>query len=137
MLPLPVIPTTPTPGDGPFVVEVSFKGNRREYFLTREASLAVGEYVVVDVERGQDLGRVRSVGGVAARKCSSCGTSGEGDGVPPADHTVSRRADSEEVLRLMVLRADEERVRRKAREMVEQHKLKMKVTETEWQWDRN
>ena len=50
---------------------------------------------------------------------------------------MGRRADPEEVQRLMVLRADEERVRRKARELVEQHNLKMKVTETEWQWDRN
>jgi cell fate regulator YaaT (PSP1 superfamily) len=37
----------------------------------------------------------------------------------------------------MALRADEERVRRKAREMVEQHELVMKVTEAEWQWGRN
>jgi cell fate regulator YaaT (PSP1 superfamily) len=50
---------------------------------------------------------------------------------------VARRAEPDVVQRLMVLRADEERVRRKAREMVEQHSLKMKVTEIEWQWDRN
>ena len=39
--------------------------------------------------------------------------------------------------RLAVLRVDEERVRRQARELVEQHNLRMKVTEAEWQWDRN
>jgi cell fate regulator YaaT (PSP1 superfamily) len=137
MLPLPVIPTTPTPGESPFVVEIAFKGNRREFFLTRDATLSVGDHVIVDVERGQDLGRVRTLGGVAARKCSSCATPGEGDGIPAAERTVARRAEPEEVQRLMVLRADEERVRRKARELVEQHNLKMKVTETEWQWDRN
>jgi cell fate regulator YaaT (PSP1 superfamily) len=37
----------------------------------------------------------------------------------------------------MVLRVDEERVRRRTRELVEEHKLRMKVTEAEWQWDRN
>ena len=138
MLPLPVIPSAPPTGAGPFVVEVSFKGNRREFFLTDDATLAAGEYVVVEVERGQDLGRIRSVGGVAARKCGSCsGGGGDADGTPPPQRTVARRAESEEVQKLMVLRADEERVRRKAREMVEQHNLKMKVTETEWQWDRN
>ena len=138
MLPLPVLPTVPTPGDEPFVVEVSFKGNRRDFFLTRDSTLTVGEYVVVEVERGQDLGRVRSLGGVAARKCSSCsGGEGEEGQAPAGDRTIARRAQPDEVQRLMVLRADEERVRRKAREMVEQHNLKMKVTETEWQWDRN
>lgn len=135
MLPLPVIPTAPSPGDGPFVVEIAFKGNRREFFLTSDATLAVNEYVVVDVERGQDLGRVRSVGGVAAKKCGSCASGG--DGVPAAERVVARRAGTEEVQQSMVLRADEERVRRKARELVEQHGLKMKVTEAEWQWDRN
>jgi cell fate regulator YaaT (PSP1 superfamily) len=137
MLALPVIQSTPAPGEASYVVEVAFKGNRREYFITRDHTLRPGEYVIVDVERGHDLGRVRSAGGVAARKCSSCDTSGEGDGTPAADRTVARRAEPEEVQRLMVLRADEERARRKAREMVELHNLKMKVTETEWQWDRN
>jgi cell fate regulator YaaT (PSP1 superfamily) len=41
------------------------------------------------------------------------------------------------VERLFILRADEERVRRQARVLVEQHHLKMKVTECEWQWDKN
>lgn len=137
MLPLPVIPTTPTPGDEPFVVEVAFKGSRRDFFLTRDTTLGVGDYVIVEVERGQDLGRIRSLGGVAARKCGSCSGSDSAEGQPAEDHTISRRAEPDEVQRLMVLRADEERVRRKARELVEQHDLKMKVTETEWQWDRN
>ena len=68
MLPLPVIPAAPSAGAGPFVVEVAFKGNRREFYLTEDATLSTGEYVIVEVERGQDLGRVRSVGGVAARE---------------------------------------------------------------------
>jgi cell fate regulator YaaT (PSP1 superfamily) len=75
------------------------------------------------------------VGGVAARKCASCAPPGE-EGAP-GNQRVVRRAEPEEVQRLMVLRADEERVRRKAREMVDQHELVMKVTEAEWQWDRN
>ncbi len=136
MLPLPVIPTAPPTGAGPYVVEILFKGNRREFFLTPDATLAVNDYVIVEVERGEDLGRVRSVGGIAAKKCGSCG-SGDGESAPPPERRVTRRAEADEVQRLMVLRADEERVRRKAREMVEQHGLKMKVTEAEWQWDRN
>lgn len=137
MLTLPVVPSAPVPGTASYVVEVAFKGNRRDFFLTHDETLRVGDYVVVDVERGQDLGRIRSAGGVAVRKCASCDTTGGENGTPATDRTVARRAEPDEVQQLMMLRADEERVRRKAREMVEQHNLKMKVTETEWQWDHN
>jgi cell fate regulator YaaT (PSP1 superfamily) len=128
MLPLPVF--QPSASDGaPRLVEVGFKGSRRDYYLTSDESLRPGDYVVVDAERGQDLGRVRTVGGAAMKKC--------GGAAPASARHVLRGAAPEEVQRLMVLRSDEERVRRKAREMVEQHRLKMKVTESEWQWDRN
>lgn len=152
---LPVLQPTPAAPPEAQVVEVGFKGNRRGYFSSGDAALKVGEWVVVEVERGQDLGRVRSVGGVAARKCAGCGprtptptepradepVEGEGvlgvsDPAAPASRLL-RRAEPGEVQQILTLRADEERVRRKAKEMVEQHGLKMKVTEAEWQWDKN
>jgi cell fate regulator YaaT (PSP1 superfamily) len=117
------------------VVEVGFKGTRRGYFSVTDPDLRVGEYVVVEVERGRDVGRVRAVGGVAARKCASCAAPGEEGAAPTA--RVLRRAEPAEVEQLRVLRVDEERVRRTTRQMVEQHGLKMKVSEVEWQWDRN
>jgi cell fate regulator YaaT (PSP1 superfamily) len=132
MLPLPVFQPRPSTEGAPQTVEVTFKGNRRGYFNSTDETLHARDYVVVEAERGQDLGRVTALGGVAARKCASCGP-----GAEAATPAVVRRAEPEEVQRLMVLRADEERVRRKAREMVDAHDLKMKVTETEWQWDRN
>ncbi|HET8656487.1 MAG TPA: regulatory iron-sulfur-containing complex subunit RicT [Longimicrobiaceae bacterium] len=136
-LPLPVIQTAPSEEDAPHIVEVAFKGNRRGYYVTDDEALRVAEYVVVETERGEDLGRVKSVGGVAARKCGGCSASCGSEASPSPTERVLRRAEPGEVQRLMVLRADEERVRRKAREMVAEHGLKMKVTETEWQWDRN
>ena len=38
---------------------------------------------------------------------------------------------------LVELRVDEERVREEASALVARHRLKMKVSEAEWQWDRN
>jgi cell fate regulator YaaT (PSP1 superfamily) len=134
MLDLPVIQPERSLEGAPEIVEVAFKGNRRDYFLSDEKDLKVGEYVVVDIDRGLDLGRVRTVGGVAARKCGGCGTDGA-DATP--ERRIQRRATADEVQRAMALRVDEERVRRQARTLVEQHGLKMKVTECEWQWDRN
>lgn len=139
MLPLPVIQSPHFPAEATDqVVEVNFKGNRQGYHTTSDDALKVGEYVLVEVERGRDLGRIRTIGGAAARKCSSCGTGKEKEEVGEASLSpIVRRAEPGEVQKLMVLRADEERVRRKARELVEEHKLRMKVTEAEWQWDRN
>src|SRR5687768_11230050 len=48
-----------------------------------------------------------------------------------------RRAEQPEVERAIALRADEPRVRRMTREKVLQYDLKMKVSEAEWQFDRN
>ncbi|HWK89852.1 MAG TPA: regulatory iron-sulfur-containing complex subunit RicT [Longimicrobium sp.] len=126
-LELPVFQPLPSPDARPFVVEVAFKGMRRGFFNCADPSLRVGEWVVVEAERGQDLGRVKSVGGVAQLKCGDAGT--------PV--SVLRRAERAEVEHMAILRVDEERVRRTTREKVEQHGLKMKVSDAEWQWDRN
>ncbi len=135
---LPVLGQEPSLREGAWTVEVGFKGYRKDYFVSEDSTLRPREYVVVEVDRGQDLGRIHSVGGVAARKCASCGKKGAGqNGQGVATAHVLRRAEPEEVHQLLVLRADEERVRRKVREMVEQHGLKMKVSEAEWQWDKN
>jgi cell fate regulator YaaT (PSP1 superfamily) len=137
MLPLPVLPSAPRFAPTDHVVEVTFNGNRRGYYSTADDGLRPGQNVIVEAERGVDLGKVASVGGIAAKKCSSCSSSKEGDGAGGTLGSVIRLAERHEVQQLMVLRADEERVRRKARDLVEEHKLRMKVTEAEWQWDKN
>ena len=137
MLPLPVIQSAPHLEASPQIVEISFKGNRRGYYAAGDETLRPGGYVVVEAERGEDVGRVVSVGGMAARKCSSCAPSKRAEGTETALPAILRRAEPRDVQQLLTLRADEERVRRKARDLVLEHKLRMKVTEAEWQWDRN
>jgi cell fate regulator YaaT (PSP1 superfamily) len=120
------------------VVEVRFKGNRLEYFNWSSAEpLTLDEPVIVEVERGQDLGRVSALGPVALKKCArGCG----GCAVPEAEATVARhvvrRATREDVQQLEKLRADEDEARRATRDRVRTHNLPMKVSDTEWQWDR-
>ena len=53
--------------------EVHFKGTRKEYFSFDNLDLPPGARVVVEADRGEDLGEVRSVGSIAERKCSSSG----------------------------------------------------------------
>lgn len=114
--------------------EIRFKGTRKEYYAYRDLDLRPGEYVVVQADRGEDLGEVSAVGIIAERKCSS---SSGGCATPAPDHSVVRVARQEEVDRWTALRTDEHRVRSESKKLVTKHGLKMKVTEAEWQFDRN
>jgi cell fate regulator YaaT (PSP1 superfamily) len=113
--------------------EVRFKGTRKGYFSYADLDLRPGHHVIVEADRGEDLGEVSAVGAIAERKCSSSG----GCATPTPEHRVLRVARPEDVSRRTGLREDEHRVRRKTRELVAKHELKMKVTEAEWQYDRN
>ena len=113
--------------------EVHFKGTRKEYFSVENLDLPPGARVVVEADRGEDLGEVRSVGSIAERKCSSSG----GCSTPTPEKRVLRLAREDEVRRIDDLRADEKRVLAVTSGLVERHELKMKVTEAEWQFDKN
>lgn len=113
--------------------EVQFKGSRTGYFSFEHLDLPPGASVVVEADRGEDLGHVRSIGTIAERKCSGSA----GCATPTPEKRILRLAREDEVRRLPDLRADEARVRSRTRELVEKHGLKMKVTEAEWQFDRN
>ena len=116
------------------ILEVSFKGNRRGYYTYAGVQARPESWVVVEAERGEDIGRVTATGAVAERKCSGCST---GCSAPVPDKRVIRVAADEDVERSRVLRSDEDRVRRVTRERVQKYGLKMKVSEAEWQFDRN
>ena len=112
--------------------EVRFKGTRRGYFNSGGVDLVPGDLVIVQAERGEDFGRVTALGSIAERKCSSSG----GCATPTPTMRVLRRAEPEEVRRARYKVDDERRARRETRRHVARHGLKMKVTETEWQFDR-
>lgn len=118
----------------PGFAEISFKGTRKGYFSYASLDLRPGQHVIVQADRGEDLGEVSAVGTIAERKCSS---SNGGCATPTPEHSVVRMARDEEVSRWQTLRGDEDRVRAETRKLVAKHALKMKVTEAEWQFDRN
>jgi cell fate regulator YaaT (PSP1 superfamily) len=113
--------------------EVRFKGTRKDYFSFRGLDIHPGAHVVVEADRGEDLGEVTALGSIAERKC---GASAGGCPTPAPDRAILRLAEPSELERLDELRSDEERVRWETGERVSQHGLKMKVTEAEWQFDR-
>jgi cell fate regulator YaaT (PSP1 superfamily) len=122
-------------------VEVRFKGTRKAYFVWTQADapLRVNDCVVVEAERGRDLGRVTAVGDVAAKKCGSgCSGCAVGEAAQPEPlRPVVRRATDEDVRSHEESRASEEDVRRQVMQRVGAHELIMKISDTEWQWDRS
>ena len=130
------------------LVEVRFKGNRKEYFSWPSAEpLALHDPVIVEVERGQDFGRVSALGPVAAKKCgvggggggggcSGCSLAEAAPSPPPSPRRVLRRATSTDAAQADQLHAEEDDVRRRVMAQVKRHALVMKVSDAEWQWDR-
>jgi len=99
--------------------------------------LAEREYVVVDADRGRDIGVVHRVAFAKDLACEGgCDAVAE-RAVPLPEKHVLRRAAPADVSRLLQLRAQEMEVRRRTRDLVGKHQLRMKVSEAEWQWDRN
>jgi len=139
--PLPAAPPgipTAAAGDVEQIVEVQFKGLRSDFFaFSHPTSLGEREYVVVEADRGQDIGIVKRAVAADSLACEGgCDHVGERR-VPPPGKRVIRRAAPADVNRLLQLRGQEMEVRRRTRELVTKHKLRMKVSEAEWQWDRN
>jgi cell fate regulator YaaT (PSP1 superfamily) len=112
--------------------EVRFKGTRKSYYTYAGLELRPGDHVIVEAERGEDLGEVSALGAIAERKCSTS----SGCATPTPEQRVLRVAREEELGRIEALRQDEHRVRERSRKLVVKHSLKMKVTEAEWQFDR-
>ena len=114
--------------------EISFKGNRKAYFGYTNLDLRPDLHVIVEADQGKDLGKVTAVGAIAERKCSS---SNGGCATPAPEKQVLRIAHSDDIEKSQTLRKDEDRVRVEARKLVTEHQLSMKVTDAEWQFDRN
>ncbi|MBA3659908.1 MAG: hypothetical protein H0W67_09945 [Gemmatimonadales bacterium] len=124
-------------------VEVRFKGTRKGFYTWSEDNLPlrVHDPVVVEADRGRDLGRVSAVGDTAAKKCaSSCaGCASGADAAQPAEppKPIVRAATPQDLRMHDEIRGSEEECRQKVIQRVRAHELLMKVSDCEWQWDRS
>jgi len=130
------------------LVEVRFKGHRKAFYRWHEPEpLAADEPVIVETDRGLDFGRVSATGATAGVKCARCALrapAAEGEAPPAAaaappepERRVVRRATTADARIADELRLAEDEARRKVRERAVAHHLEMKVSDAEWQWDRN
>ena len=116
------------------LIEVAFRGNRKEFFQwDAETAPALRAGVIVEADRGEDLGRVHSTGELAEIRCKGCA---HGCGTTPPPRQALRLATAEEIARDDELVAENESARKRAMERVRANHLVMKLTDAEWQWDR-
>ena len=106
---------------------VGFKGNRKEYFFNKfHHSLNLYDYVIVQVERGEDVG-------LLLQKASGDIT------LPPKIRpgSILRPANDEDLSKREENRIDEESAWKRALELIDKHELEMKLIDIEYQFDRN
>src|SRR4051794_12360464 len=115
------------------LIEVTFKGNRRDFFLwDGDEAPPLKAAVIVDADRGEDLGFVYASGALAEKR--NAGTP-HGYGAAGTTKKARRLATAAEVQRSKELRAQDEDARRRAVERVKANDLVMKLSDAEWQWD--
>ncbi len=116
------------------LVEVAFKGNRKEFFnWSQDEAPAVKVGVIVEADRGEDLGYVHAVGEVAEKRLRGGVPHAPEDGVT---QNIRRLATPDEIRQAQALRAQDDDARRSAMERVKANGLTMKLSDAEWRWDR-
>src|SRR4051794_18715923 len=115
------------------LIEVTFKGNRRDFFLwDGDEAPPLKAAVIVDADRGEDLGFVYALGELAEKR--NAGTP-HGYGAAGTVKKARRLATPSEVQRSNELRVQDEDARPRAMERGKGNDLVMKLSDAEWQWD--
>ncbi|MEO8909564.1 MAG: regulatory iron-sulfur-containing complex subunit RicT [Gemmatimonadaceae bacterium] len=118
----------------PHLVEIAFKGNRKEFFLWDYPDPPpMNAAVIVDVDRGEDLGYVHALGELAEKRSAGCS---HGCGTSLPERKALRLASEKDRGQSKELDRLNEDARRKAMERVRANGLGMKLSDAEWQWDR-
>jgi cell fate regulator YaaT (PSP1 superfamily) len=120
------------------IYEVRFKNTRKEFFRNVNGlRLHTGDMVVVESDRGTDLGQI-SLGGILAElqlkkhtNNRKRGKRGRAEQLP----RIYRRANEEDLEQLQKLRPKEDGMRIRAREIVNSLNLDMKLSDVEYQGD--
>jgi cell fate regulator YaaT (PSP1 superfamily) len=105
---------------------VEFKGSRKEYYYNSYYhTLSIGEHVIVQAERGEDLGVLH----IKVDKDIDLGSN--------RPRSIMRPANDDDLKKLTDLRQQERQYRSEIIDSAKRHGLMMKVVDAEWQFDGN
>ena len=109
------------------VLEIIFKGNRKEnYSNPQQFPFMVGDYAIVEADRGEDFGRVIQQGCILP----------EGE-TESALKKILRKANERDFKKIQENRRLEEEAFEVCKEKIVKHNLVMKLVDVEYQFDRN
>jgi cell fate regulator YaaT (PSP1 superfamily) len=107
------------------LVEVVFKGERRGIYRNRhDLEIAEGDYVLVEADRGQDLGRVSLIGSLVRLKRGK----GEAKGI------IAKASDTDTEA-MKKNKAREQEAFKVCKEKIKYYRLDMKLVDVEMQFD--
>ena len=108
------------------IVQVEFKGERREFFLnTQNLALGDGGYVVVQVERGRDIGKVVRTGEALDKMGKA----------RPVTQEILRTATPDDMAKYQEIKRREDEASKVCEDKIRDHDLKMKLVDAEFQLD--
>jgi cell fate regulator YaaT (PSP1 superfamily) len=111
----------------PDVVEVTFKRNRKSYFFnSNNLELNIGKFVIVEVEKGEDLGKVTQTGRLLMLK-----------DIKHEPGVIIRIATDEDMEKLKENRRNEISAFYICRDYIQRRNLNMKLVDVEYQFDTN
>ena len=108
-------------------IEVIFKGERKEiYSNPQQFPFKVGDYVIVEADKGIDLGEVNQVGALLSMKKSKAEVK-----------KILRKADKDDVNKYNLNREKEKSAFDNCKQKIDKHNLIMKLVDVEYQFDGN
>ncbi len=108
-------------------IEVVFKGERKLIYANpQQFPFKVGDYSIVEADKGEDLGQVNQVGTLLSKKKSD-----------EKLKSILRKPGKEDLNKLTENREKEKTAFVVCKEKIEKHGLKMKLVDVEYQFDGN
>ena len=105
---------------------VEFKGSRKEYFANPDClSVRPGDHVIIQAERGEDMGRVIKKIPVEMGKLEK------------KPQNILRLARPEDLNKLLANREKEKQCVKQCEKMISERNLEMKLVDAEFQFDNN
>ncbi len=109
------------------LIEVAFKGNRTNIYTNPIGMvLKSGDYVIVEAERGEDIGVVVAIGRIVSLKEMN-----------EEHQNVMRVATENDLQKYRENRKEEQTAFEICKERITKHELNMKLVDVEYQFDRN